>query len=257
MAIDEVGNAVRWQDGHWSKPQPIDIGHHMLAIGCASDRSCAAVDYGDASRTHLATRAIRYVHGHWQRPQRIDTDGISAGVSCAAASFCVVLEVNRGRLVTFEHGSWSAPKYLRYAGSDVDCVAPARCFLSGHRVTRVLRGHTWHKVPTPSGFGGVDCVDAAFCLGAYDTDASSGAAELHAGVWGRLAVRAGLQACASRTFCIAEAYSKPNRQGSKFEETFNGSAVRTSIFHATNSLVCAAGPLCIELTKYSARVGRP
>ena len=202
----------------------------LAAKGGSPDRFCVAF-----SQTYGLPdpEMIRYVHGRWQRPQPMNLDFKNpylgpGDISCPAAGYCVVTSDN-GRVFTYDHGAWTTSRRLaRHLGA-VDCSSPKHCVIDAGQNTLVSRGSSWQSVPAIIGQGNkasvVDCVEATFCLG----NAFFDLADLHDGVWGRLAgVHPGVQACASRTYCVAEAYSKPFDEGSRFEETFNGSAVRRS-----------------------------
>jgi hypothetical protein len=262
MARDASGNALRWHDGHWSKPHPIDIAHGRFgetAISCSADRFCAALseNYGSPD-----SKMIRYSHGHWHHPQAVSPDipkyagnfGPS-DISCPAAGYCVVT-IYQGRLFTYDHGSWSTSQRLSRHLGRVACSSPQHCAIDTGQSTLVSHGKSWRRVPALTGKGEfasvLNCLGTAFCFGTGFFDL----ADFHRGVWGRLAgVRPGVQDCASRTYCVAEAYSRPFQQGRRFEETFDGSAVRRSPYHHAVAIACAPGPMCIELTKNSARVG--
>jgi hypothetical protein len=205
---------------------------------------------------------IRYFHGRWHHLQALPTDigkyGGLSDITCPTAGFCVLTTL-RGALFTFEQGAWGSAQRLVVHLGDVECSSATHCVASAGHHTLVYDGHSWRKragVPRVLDYGGPDCAGKAFCLGTYNA-AAYDVAELHHTLWGRLVgVHPGVQACATPTFCVAEAYSQRFDQGTRFEETFNGSAVRRSTYQAARAIACTPGPMCIELTKYSARVGR-
>jgi hypothetical protein len=255
MAIDGTGNALRWHDGHWSKPQPMDKNRQppATAISCTPDRVCTVVTTSLDALPALTPQgeAIRYVHGHWQPPTVIDPNHEMIDVSCPTASYCAAVDWNGG-VVVFRHGSWSAPHQVFQPSFQraIDCAAPARCVSVGTDGTLVSHGNVWKHVPQPkhAEFYNVDCVDTAFCVG------NDGGAELHAGVWGPVAPDAfdvG-PSCASRTFCVAI-----RDEYGTHDLTFNGAAGRRSHWHHGRDMSCAPGPLCVEIYRDGARVGRP
>jgi hypothetical protein len=256
MAIDLNGNALVWHDRHWSKPKQIDPDHALIAISCAPDRTCAAVtsvlELSPGFQFH--GRAFRYVHGEWQHPKLIDPSLGVGDVSCPSSGYCAAVD-GLGRVITFTHGSWSAPAQTADTFlQTIDCVAPRHCVTVGHGGTLVLTGQSWHHVVA---FGRhvdltrIDCVDPAFCVAATSP---RGLAELHAGVWAQLSVENLIvgPSCASRTLCIGDALSAG---GVRVDETFDGSAGRQSRYHREKAVTCVGDSMCIELTNNSALVG--
>jgi hypothetical protein len=200
-------------------------------------------------------QAIRYVDGHWRHPELIDPSDGLVDVSCPISSYCAAVD-SGGRLITFAHGSWSAPSQTADRSLvSIDCAAPEHCVTWGRGGTLILAGQSWHHVVTPGRHGyltGIDCVDTAFCVAESDL----GVQELHAGVWAQLpgdsASRPIGASCASRTLCVADAHDVTS---GPVGETFNGSADRQSKFHHERAVSCAAGPMCIEVTENSAWIG--
>ena len=201
----------------------------------------------------LSGQAMRYVHGRWQRPRIIDPIKGMVDISCPTSGYCVALS-GHGRVTTFEHGSWSEPmKVTQLKQLAIDCVSPGHCVSVGDGGNMILDGPAWTQVP---GVGsrhtvlvGVDCVDEAFCVAGGPV-----VVEFHAGVWSRLPFVAVVlpPSCASRNLCVIAGQTKNHHV---VEETVDGAAVRRSPSHHAGVVSCAPGPLCIELTRYSALVG--
>jgi hypothetical protein len=256
MAIDHNGNALRWQHRHWSAPMPIDLDHALVAISCAPDRTCIAVTavQGPSPDFQDHGRAIPYVDGRWQHPELIEPGGGFGDVSCPSSSYCAAVD-GRGRVITWSHGSWSAPAQTadRSLGT-IDCAAPEHCVAIGRGGTLILNGRSWHHVVAPGhhlALTRIDCVDPSFCV----ASTTQSVAELHAGVWAQLTVENHFlgPSCASRTLCVGDA-DKPSGW---VDETFNGSASRPSPYHNAKAISCTPGPVCVELTNSAALVGRP
>lgn len=112
MAVDDQGNAIRFNGTSWTKPTAIENGG-MTVVSCPNADFCAAGD--------LNGSVVTYDGRSWSKPRQIDAAsasqydlfGISSitTLSCSSAEFCVAGDV-LGNFVTFNGRRWSVPHRL-------------------------------------------------------------------------------------------------------------------------------------------------
>jgi hypothetical protein len=157
MAVDDQGNAIRFDDGVWSRPRSLQ-GTGLNLVSCPSPTFCAAVGVnGDAFLLRGAS---------WSTAMSIDpksdgeadsfgTSGLST-VSCATTTFCMAGDV-LGRVSIFDGNRWTRPQRMEphdlykedrkeaMAGiSSLSCPQPKFCValtVAGRALT--FDGATW------------------------------------------------------------------------------------------------------------------
>ena len=138
VAVDDLGNAITYDNGAWSAPEQIDA-NGMSTVSCPTPTDCLAADVSGA--------VVRTVgDGRWSAARVIDTssvgkislDGLTSitVVSCAGAAFCMAGDV-LGRVAVLHglrHGAFEpvAPlavtqSALEKAVTDIDCPTTTFC----------------------------------------------------------------------------------------------------------------------------------
>ena len=118
----------------WTAPTQIDATREMSSVWCAPSTGatwstfCIAVDTDGYALTFDGHT------GSWSTPVKIDPLGLSS-VSCAPSTldtlsaFCVA--VNALGIVTYTHGTWSAPASQAVIVHDVACASTSFCVAIG------------------------------------------------------------------------------------------------------------------------------
>jgi hypothetical protein len=181
----------RWRDGRWSieaVPSPVGAAQNQLnGIACPVTDGCAAVGVvGPPSGG--ATEALWWNGRSW-RLQQIPTlpgAGLNA-VGCVSETDCVAVgQSNAGTLAERWDGEdWTIQATPNPPGSasgglnGVACTSASFCVAVGFRLDSAgipvatlaerWNGKSWAIQPTPnpapgSGFGGVACTSASFCV---------------------------------------------------------------------------------------------
>jgi hypothetical protein len=182
----------RWRDGHWNLqavPSPVGAANNQLnGIACPATDTCAAVGIVGPTRGVVSTEALRWNGRSW-RLQHIPTlPGANLNaVSCVSETDCVAVGAsNAGTLAERWNGEhWTiqaTPNPVGKAGAGftgVACTSASFCVAVGFRfdsagnpvatLAERWNGKSWAVQPTPnpapgSGFGGVTCTSASFCV---------------------------------------------------------------------------------------------
>jgi len=142
------GRAVRYADGHWSKPVEIDSGHTLTDVSCISATYCVAVDDGG--------RAITMRGSRWSAPKQVMHDGDLQTIDCTSPRFCLAGGF-RGA-ARWDGTSWHRERttYL----SDIDCLSPSFCAAGGSSGITFRHNGVWSRGE------GTDYYDSAYisCL---------------------------------------------------------------------------------------------
>jgi len=182
----------RWRDGRWTienVPSPVGAAENQLnGIACSASDACVAVGMVGPTRGVVSTEALRWNGRRW-RLRRIPTlpgAGLN-GVSCVSETDCVAVGAsNAGTLAERWNGEdWTiqaTPNPSGSAGSGftgVACTSASFCVAVGFTfdsagnpvatLSERWNGKSWHIQrtlnPAPgSGFGGVSCSSASFCV---------------------------------------------------------------------------------------------
>ena len=160
MAVDRVGNALRWNGSAWSAPQLIGEGADV--IDCPSTTFCVAVSMSG----YVAT----FRSGSWTHDRLYDEIGFDAPValSCASATFCVLTW--GGRVVVFNGSSWvEKTSHLPDARQNVSCPTNTFCVAVGPNgfAAHSTDGATWTgygQIASGADLHSVSCVSAQFCM---------------------------------------------------------------------------------------------
>jgi hypothetical protein len=182
----------RWRDGRWSiqnVPSPVGAAENQLnGIACPATDACAAVGMVGPTRGVVSTEALWW-NGRTWRLQKIPTlpgAGLNA-VSCVSETDCVAVGAsNAGALAERWNGKdWTIQATPNPPGSPgsglngVACTSASFCVAAGFRLDGAgnpvatlaerWNGKSWAIQPTPnpapgSGFGGVACTSASFCV---------------------------------------------------------------------------------------------
>jgi hypothetical protein len=182
----------RWQDGRWNLqavPSPVGAAENQLnGIACPATDACAAVGIVGPTRGVVSTETLWWNGRNW-RLQHIPTlpaANLNA-VSCVSETDCVAVGAsNAGTLAERWNGEdWTiqaTPNPPGSAGSgftSVSCTSASFCVAVGFPVDSAgnpvatlaerWNGKSWAIQPTPnpapgSGFGGVSCTSASFCV---------------------------------------------------------------------------------------------
>ncbi len=162
LAVDDHANSVTLASGTWSAPTSIGFGlTEMTGVACSSSTRCAAIDsQGDL---------INWTSSGWGTTTPIGiTLGTTSSISCASAASCVLV-TSGGYVEQWNGTSWSTPANSGASNlNTVSCVT-GLCVAGGDGGSYVVRhGATWSSVhhlgASTSGFAGVSCVSATFCL---------------------------------------------------------------------------------------------
>ena len=207
MAVDGVGNALRYNGTSWSAAVSIDGTGDLSSVSCPSSNFCIAVDYGG--------NAIRYNGTSWSAPASIDGTSPLFAVSCSSSSFCMAVD-SSGNALHYNGASWSAPVSIDasvdFLGFVVSCPSSSFCLAvddSGNAVR--YDGTSWSapvSINGTSGLSSVSCPSSSFCIAVdyggnalrYDGTSWSAPVSIN-GTSGLSTV-----SCPSSSFCIAVDY---------------------------------------------------
>lgn len=163
MAVDSVGNAIRYDGTSWSTPTTTGIGANGLnSVSCSSSSFCVAVGvHGKASRYNGAT----WTPISLSNP----TVGFNA-VSCVDDTFCMAVGSSfSGKMYQYNGTQWTdvtanapVPLYAVSCPTRLFCVAVGE---SGH--TYDYNGTQWSvgsTLITNAQLLGVSCPTSSFCM---------------------------------------------------------------------------------------------
>ncbi len=177
LAVDKSGDAMTLSQGHWSGPSYVDA-----RSGTFTSVSCPQVVFCMAVDSGGNAFAYSAVTRTWQ-PFTVDSSGGSlTGVSCAAPSDCVAVG-SGGSVYTYDGTSWSAATLVDpgHAFTAVSCGAAGFCVATDAAGrAAVLAGRTWSVAPMGITATAVSCPAAGFCLA---TGGSGVAVSYRNGAW--------------------------------------------------------------------------
>lgn len=187
----------------------------------------------------------------WSAPLSIDSSTTLASVSCASSLFCVASD-NRGRVLTYNGSSWSAPNQITEGGFlYLSCPSSTFCVAVGSGGgANIWNGSSWNG-PGPVGSDSFDlesvsCTSSKFCV---TVDDNGGADTWNGTTWtGPTAVGSGVSmdsvSCASTTFCIAvdnagNAYKYDGVSWSGLDDIDGVTSI--------NSVSCTSSTFCVSV----------
>jgi hypothetical protein len=182
----------RWRDGRWSienVPSPVGAAENVLyGIACPATDACAAVGTVGPTRGVVSTEALWWNGRNWHLQHIPTLPGANLNaVSCVSETDCVAVGGSpAGTLAERWNGKdWTiqaTPNPPGSAGSGltgVVCTSASFCMAVGFPIDSAgnfagtlaerWNGKSWAIQPTPnpapgSGFGGVACTSASFCV---------------------------------------------------------------------------------------------
>jgi hypothetical protein len=208
VAVDDQGNALRFVNGVWSKPQSLQASA-LTGVSCTAPDFCVAVGVNDDAyvlRGAAWSPAPPIGHEGAGGADSSGTSGLSA-VSCVGTTFCMAGDV-AGRVWTFDGRRWTRPRrieprgaYLtdRQAGtagiSGLSCATPTFCVAVtvGGRAL-IFDGKSWStpsalepaqsvssdRYLSHSALAGVSCPGPGFCVA---VDPTGNVVTLRGGSW--------------------------------------------------------------------------
>lgn len=175
-AVDDVGDAVLFQDGRWGAPDDINGTAAFGSVSCPSSAFCAAVS--------LDGSAFLYTNGGWSSSGEIDAGNGIVAVSCPSSAFCVAGD-NAGNVITYDGHSWSVPDNIDPAASitSVSCVSSAFCVAVDNLGNALIySGGSWSSsdIDASNQLRSVSCDSTSFCMA---TDAAGNALQFNGTSW--------------------------------------------------------------------------
>jgi hypothetical protein len=162
VAVDDQGNALRFEGGVWSRPHSLQA-TGLNSVSCTSPTFCVAVGLGgDAFVLRGATwsAAVSVDHKSAGEADSFGTSGLSA-VSCTTTTFCMAGDV-LGHVSTFNGQRWTHPERIEPRGTyetdrklgtvgitGLSCASPSFCVavtVAGRAV--VFDGASWSSPVT-------------------------------------------------------------------------------------------------------------
>jgi hypothetical protein len=168
MAVDENGSALRWHDGKWASPQPVEAGGTLTSVSCAAVTFCVALSDGGEGAT--------YDGRSWSAPVVVGPPA-TYQVSCPTVTFCAAVGASGASggpstVATFNGHAWSTFATPASGAADnrildVSCATARVCVavnLDGQAL--VFDGSRWSPSPAlvAPGLTSVSCPTASFCL---------------------------------------------------------------------------------------------
>ena len=186
----------------FTRPQLVTRRSALVAVSCASDTFCIALD--DAGH------AYRFDGARWTGPTILA--GLTPGpgtvsVSCASADLCVAAPTGSNAVATWNGQAWPAPTVLGGASGieAVGCAPSGYCAaVDGEGNAFALGSDGWAATSGDWGsVSAISCVSASFCV-----STSGGISQWDGSAWttpntlGVTSAFAGVS-CPTATFCLA------------------------------------------------------
>ena len=170
MAIDDYGNAYRYDGKTWTSIHIDSKNPSLTDISCPTTAFCMVDD--------ASGNTLEYVSGSWTKPLVTDPSGVY--VSCASKSYCVALG-GQGKFLTYNGTSWSKAASTGIAGGveSISCPQVGLCFGLGAPFSTpdtsgvvYYSSGSWQTTGyTSVGSYGFSCPTKTFCVSVSDTDA--------------------------------------------------------------------------------------
>jgi len=171
-AVDARGYALFWDNGMWSRPQPVGAGGTLTSVSCPTTTHCIALSAGG--------KAVLFSGRAWSLPKSIGPVG-TYKLSCPTVTFCAFVSAGGsvGAAITigiYNGRSW-ATQQIPSDGAhndrilDVSCATPRFCIaanLNGHSLT--FDGRRWVTTSGtgPIGMISVSCGAVSRCIAVTD-----------------------------------------------------------------------------------------
>jgi len=187
-----VSLGERWRDGRWNieaVPSPVGAADNQLnGIDCPATHRCEAVGIVFPTRGAISAEALGWNGRTWRLQKTPAVPGANLNwVSCVSETDCLAVGAsNAGTLAERWNGEdWTIQATPNPAGkamagfTGVSCTSASFCVAvgfpfdsAGNPVATLAErwnGKSWAIQPTPnpapgSGFGGVSCTSASFCV---------------------------------------------------------------------------------------------
>jgi len=247
MAVDNKGNALKYNGTSWSTPASIDGTQWLDSVSCPSSSLCIAVDKRGYETTYNGTS--------WSTPSDIDSNKVITSVSCPTSAWCMAVD-SSGRALTYNGTSWTSAASIdgTNALESVSCPTTTFCAaVDGTSNTLTYNGTSW-TVDTNADHGfvikSVSCPTATFCIA---VDAAGEALTYNGTSWSsRVDINGGFAldgvSCATPTMCEAVDASGG---ALAFDGTTWSSRQDVDGSHALNAVSCPSTSFCAALDGYA------
>ena len=241
IAVDDHGNAIKYDGSSWSAPESIDPNGDLYSVSCVGNTFCMAVNWrGDA---------FKYDGNAWSSAVNIDSYGLTS-VSCTSTSFCMAVDA-WGSAFKYDGNSWSGPENIDGTNNitSVSCTSTSFCMAVdwlGYALN--YDGNNWSNIGSLELFSAssISCTSTSFCMavsyfGYYSIyDGSNWSTSLAEARWMRSV------SCTSSTFCMAVDYS-----GNALR--YNGSTwtiySNISSYNRISAVSCTSTSFCMAIAR--------
>jgi hypothetical protein len=214
-AVDQAGDALRYNGSSWSAPQQITEGD-LYSVSCPSTTFCIAVGGGGGENTWNGSS--------WNGPNPVGSETFDLqSVSCTNSNFCIAVDDN-GSYDSWNGTAWTGPTVFdgNIALVSVSCASTIFCIAVDSKSNAlVYNGSSWSSpdhIDPSIGLNAVSCSSITFCVA---VDNAGNALTYNGSSWSTDDIDGTTQllsvSCTTASFCVAG-----DSSGNAF--TYNGSS---------------------------------